>query len=95
MSKVNERTLLAKQKSEEIMYEMSNLKSHVGYKKVLEMVKDRVLGLDHKILTSNDPNEVFACVKEKNGIQFLVSEVDHLIEEGLKARDFLLKVNLD
>ncbi len=93
--KISERALAAHQAAENMMYEMIDLKSHVSYVHMKSIVDDRVASLNYKIRTSNDPNEVFACVKEKNGIMFLIDEVDHLIETGKASRKYLLKVKLD
>ncbi len=71
--------------------EMADLKSHVAYKKILEIVNDRMEYIDGRILDSIDPNEVFACTKEKNGILFFIREVNQKIEEGIRARTLLLK----
>lgn len=64
--------------------------SHPGYKAVYEKMNDRISFLEEAIKLSNDPNEVFACIKEKNGLLFFMDTANLMIANGEKATATLL-----
>jgi len=56
-----------------------------GWKLLINEVTDKLDSLQDRIELSNDPNEVFACTKEKNGILFLITTAKDLSGRGETA----------
>jgi hypothetical protein len=74
---------------EEIYNNLMNMVNSAGWDVVKKSILSECESLDDKINKSEEPNEVFSCVKQKNGILFVLREVNRLIEEGKSAANKL------
>lgn len=74
---------------EEAYNNLSVMVDSAGWDIVKKLILDECESLDYKTNKSEDPNEVFSCTKQKNGILFVLREVNRLIEEGKYASNKL------
>lgn len=83
LNKMDREQILLKQR--DIGFKLADLVSTDAYKFLELELNQTIDALNAKLATSNDPNEVFACIKEKNGISLFIDTAKRLIDDGLSA----------
>ena len=78
-------------KDEELGIAMAELRNITGWLMLKSIANEKVEDLGDDMESSDDPNRVFSCVKQRNGILFLLNEVERLTNQGIKARATLLR----
>lgn len=76
----------------ELMFVQETMSTH-GWKILIDEINARMATLQDVIDVSNDPHEVFACTKEKNGITYLINTAQEIVSKGNKARKRLQQMS--